>query len=113
MTNIPKGAWPVIEIIRRDVPRLKTLPTLTLTQNYLRWRKPVRKKWMRHISSLSTISYCPMGLHPKATTPLPIFKYEFPINNLTDEQVRSFAEWWDSQRDPKKAMKALYEDELI
>lgn len=92
MTPIPAEAMPVVEILRRDVPRPRELPTsrtLAPTNDHLRWyggRSPNR--W--------TSRCCPMGLHPAAGLPTPRCDDEFPASSLA---IFAFAEWWDSLED--------------
>lgn len=108
MTSIPKGAWPVVEVIRRDVSRPKTLPTLDQSGS-LRWQKLI----LHHrFEPEEKIGFCPMGLHKKAMCPTPSH-VGFRVAGLTRREVDSFIDWWDSRKNAKAAMKVLYEDELV
>lgn len=86
----------VIEILRRDVPRPKTLPKPDdlIGRNYLRWGS---KKGF----------CCPMGLHKKANSNNPIGALDFPLG-VGSEDISEFADWWDKQTDPKKAMDRVW-----
>jgi len=89
---IPDDAMPVVEILRRDVPKPKDLP------------KPTRNDcWLRFCNG-----YCPMGLHSEALTPAPMNNSEFPL--ATDDSRRVFEYFWDNQTDPQAAVDAVWPD---
>ena len=96
MQTIPEEAMPVADIIRIDVEKPDDLP-LPINQEplncYLRWGK-----------------YCPMGLHPKATSPTPTGTYTFPLD-VTSESVSAFADWWDNidSKDAQEAVDLLWQ----
>ena len=91
---IPKAARPVVKIIRRDVPRPKTLPAALYTglQGYkcLRWAD----------------GKCPMGMHKLAKSKTPIAPGSFP--ECSEEEISAFAVWWDRQRSAQKAVDAVW-----
>ncbi len=90
---IPKTAMPIVEVLRRDVPRPKELPKCgDYVLHLLRWEK----------------SYCPMGLHPRANSKAPYFNInDFPSYPKI-RAIQRFANWWDDQTDPRAAMDAVW-----
>ena len=90
MSTFPAAAQPILDIIRRDVPRPKELP-IPDAHLGLRWN-----------------SFCPMGLTPKTNSECPSdmnsFGYEDEFDQdddlRADVLVGSFAEWWDSIQEP-------------
>ena len=88
-TPIPAAAYPVVEILRRDVPRPTTLPDTFAGWHgqYLRW--PLNA-WQ---------NCCPMGLHRKALHHTPMNRSEFPL--CGDDAVRAYAKWFDGETDPQ------------
>ena len=89
--EIPKAAMPIVEVLRRDVPKPDELPTYAVGN--LRWNE------------LSCT--CPMGLHPQATSPIPIDEMQFPPYPHGDI-MRQFAGWWDNQNDAQAAVNAVW-----
>jgi len=71
MKPIPIEAMPVVEVLRRDVPRPE-LPTIL---------------WF--------CIRCPMGLHPKSTRGQPMCSRQFAGGECSDEAVEAFYLWWD------------------
>lgn len=116
MTKIPKAALPVVEIIRRDVPRPRALPEALGFGDPLRWRKPITKRWAArtwgHIELRATprrqMSCCPMGLHKLSKYPTPNKLEELPIEGITDKEIRDFYQFWDAQTDPQEAVDAVW-----
>ncbi len=121
MTNIPKDAWPIVEVIRRDVKRPKALPKANSLGGSLRWWRSPRKRWVNRTwqpralkaTSRRRVFCCPMGLHKLSRYPTPCDIKEFPIEGITYSDIRSFFEWWDGEWDAEAVMKALYEDKLV
>lgn len=94
MRAIPKAALPVVEIIRRDVPRPEELPTLGFENVVLRWRNKKTK--------------CPMGLPDASTAVAPAVGTSFAGGVCTDTAVKAFGVWWDQQTDPQAAVDAVW-----
>lgn len=89
---IPKAAYPVLRVLRRDVKRPRSLPRpYGASGNSLRF--------------LTCI--CPMGLHPDAVTTSPIGKNTFPVGP-GDNAIATFGEWWDEQTDARAATDAVW-----
>lgn len=86
----PREARPILRILRRDVPRPKSLPQSyeceRLDKFVLRW------------TSLPMGDCCPMGLHPEAECESPVIPGEFvgELKRPPREAVDSFAAWFDS-----------------
>ena len=80
MITFPPAAQPVLDIIRRDVPRPKELPEGYANGKLLRWNNH---------------STCPMGLHPLSVSNTPLNSMSFPpLKN--DMAIREFWHFWDS-----------------
>ena len=90
--TIPAEAMPVVEVLRRDVPRPETLPEFRNTR--LRWGRTSRR-----------FGKCAMGLHPKAWHDTPMTEDTFPA---PESAVVAFYGWWDSQTDPQAAVDAVW-----
>ena len=91
---IPKAAMPVVEVLRRDVPRPINLPMPHFhqtTEFYLRWG-----------------GHCPMGLHLKSTDATPAKRKQFAAGCCPAKSVESFGEWWDLQDNAQAAMDAVW-----
>lgn len=82
----------VLARLRQDVPRPKTLPRCWRSGGgFLRWR-------------IGQLYYCPMGLHPEATTYIPKYGIgaqgcvaEFPA---PQDEVCKFLSVWDALNNP-------------
>lgn len=86
---LPSEVMPVVEILRRDVPRPISYP---LYKGHLRWLDDNYE------------SRCPMGLHPTALLKLPCKTAHFGPGSLQDAgefAVSAFYNWWDSRTNPK------------
>ena len=95
--TIPRAAMPVIEILRRDVPRPERLPVLS--GGVLRWQ---------FISQVTGSRFrCPMGLHPDALDPEPDNQFGFPACPSWIA-ITAFWEWWDNQSDARAAVDAIW-----
>lgn len=90
---IPTAALPVVEIIRREVPRPMELPEVE--DGSLRWPTPY------HI-----LGCCPMGLCSHAVVPQPTSPLGFGYEHVALEAVQRFALWWD-RLDPSAAQAAV------
>lgn len=77
MLEIPEAAMPVVEVLRRDVPR----PTVAA---------------FMFPSERFGLDACPMGLHERSTRACPIWAQEFAGGECSDRAVRCFALWWDT-----------------
>ncbi len=97
---IPKGAMPVVEILRCDVPRPKELPTTIREAKQLRWL-------VKHHST-GFLGCCPMGLHPQSTMRVPTMRLQFRVLGATKRAIRSFFCWWDTQTDAQAATDAVW-----
>lgn len=83
--NIPDEAMPVVEILRRDVPR----PTAQIVMGGFGIDGAVPR---------FECGKCPMGLHPTATQPAPMAIRDFqdgPLKMLGSESISDFWEWWE------------------
>ena len=99
MNPIPLDAMPVVEILRRDVPRPKEFPGMYC--GVARWRS---------IDGDEPYDACPMGLHPKSTLEVPGLSDDFAGGACTTWQVQSFYRWWDEIKalDIPEAMDAIW-----
>ena len=98
--EIPPEAMPVVEILRRDVPRPEELPGDKWPS--LSWPSP----YWRRCSRLGVC--CPMGLHPKSLFNAPNDASVFADGETTDDAVDSFGKWWDEQTDPQAAVDSIW-----
>ncbi len=94
---IPKAAMPVVEIIRRDVPRPEELPEGGYAGKYLRWASHYR-----------IVHRCPMGLCDASNHPTPGYGSEFAGGLCTTTAVKAFGRYWDSLTDPQEAVDAVW-----
>jgi len=98
--TIPAEAWPVVEELRRAVPRPAVLPTKASPTRSLRW-------WSARFGREA----CAMGLHPAATVPCPIptsmnhWRQMFPAS---DASVHIFMNWHDRQTDPQALVDSIW-----
>lgn len=79
---IPIEAWPVVEVLRRDVPRPETPPVMV----------SCCPRWYQDIDMRGRET-CPMGMHPMARALLPADNIDFPL--AEDAAVKAFARWFD------------------
>lgn len=96
---IPTEAMPVVEVLRRDVPRPDALPTPRLivagsAATLLRW------------GGDNCPEQCPMGLHPLARVATPSNQHHFPPCN--DSEITAFYHWFDCETDPEAVMDAIW-----
>ncbi len=108
---IPKIAWPVVEEIRRLVPKPDELPTPEspgkgAPKPCLGWG------WS---DGPNICFYCPLGLLPYALGDRPTMdcQYQFDARPFYLTEAEVFWRWWDDQRDPEKAVAEVWEKELI
>lgn len=96
MKKIPQAAMPVVEMLRRDVPRPEELPSFLHLGRCLRWNRKG--------------PCCPMGLHPKSTTGIPIRESEFAGGIHSVSRIHFFFDWWDNlpEKDAKEAVDAIW-----
>ena len=90
---IPLEAQPVLDVLRRDVPRPCVMP----------WGTPLR--W--------AFSECPMGLHPGSTAEAPCNKNSFANGLCSIKAVGAFADWWDTQIDAQAAVDAIWPPQTV
>ena len=98
---IPEGAMPVVEILRRDVPRPGYLPV----GNPLRFDMVLGKRTSlsgRIVDGNGFGWSCPMGLHPES------HGRDEPCGIPFGEGGEAFSEWWDEQEDAKAAVDAVW-----
>ena len=91
---IPKAAQPIADYIRENVSRPVFLPTPHRSGCCLSWEG-------------GTYGTCPMGLLDEAEHPLPKTIYDFHPNMFTNDGIKYFYTWWDSQTDPQAAINAI------
>ena len=94
---IPKAARPVVKIIRREVPRPKTLP---IAANIM-YPGPSNYACFRWADGK-----CPMGMHRLAKSKSPIVPGSFP--KCSPEEIFAFATWWDRQNSAQEAVDAVW-----
>ena len=90
---IPATAMPVVNLIRKDVPRPDELPKF-MGYSFLHW--PGRK--------------CLLGLHPESIIGEPENSSQFAGGKCSDEQVEASWKWWDDQTDAQAAVDAVWND---
>ena len=53
--------------------------------------------------------FCPMGLLKEAKCGTPYYSYEFRDDfQFGLKTIKKFADWWDDQKDPQKAVDAVW-----
>ena len=95
ITDFPKEAQLVLDVIRKDVLKPEELPTSQIEDgNFLRFTKPDGDR------------ACPMGLHPKARSTNPMGAWSFPMLKPFEQNyiINAFAQWWDKQTDAQAAV---------
>jgi len=94
MKPIPEQAMPVVEILRKDVPKPDKLPT-------------------GHCWVKGGLSYCPMGLHPNSSNQMPIYYDEFAGGICDSPAMGWFMVWWDGLgvEDAQEAVDAVWGEE--
>jgi hypothetical protein len=95
MKALPAPVRRVIAVLRRDLTRPSKPPTQLCRGGTYIWRR-------------RGIARCPMGLHPRAIAPAPVNHDHLPVQGLSTRDIVAFAHWWDRQRDPKAAVKAVW-----
>ena len=100
MMPLPDIAKPVVEVLRRDVPRPAELPVFVRRGVGLRFRR-------KGTDALC----CPMGLHPKAVRADPFYYGDFP--ECWGDAIGCFGQWWDnvSLDDAQAAIDAIWPPE--
>lgn len=100
MRPIPKAAMPVVEVLRRDVPKPVDLPRETTPA-----AGTMVLRWGNNISQM-----CPMGLHPGSNHPRPDYSMDFADGACSERAVYSFWRWWDSLKaaDAREAVDAIW-----
>lgn len=97
--DLPKVARPVLNIIRRDVPRpsneIRYVTYSPEDSSHIRFEKAF--EWC-----------CPMGLHPDSTYHVPVHRHQFAGGRCSDLAVEAFGNWWDKKRNVKKAIEAVW-----
>ena len=99
MKPIPKKAMPVVEILRKEIKKPKSLPGF-ITGIYLRWPRRRNGNW----------NCCPLGLLKDAPVPDPCtgFWPQSLIGHIA--AGKEFIEWWDKLplKDAQKAVDAIW-----
>lgn len=103
---IPIEAWPVVEVLRRDVPRPE--PSAFVLGFLGRCTPCLRDRTGR----------CPMGMHPTVSkgvrTPTRHRHFESggPLGDPAKESaIDAFFRFWDQQSDPEAAVAAVWDRE--
>lgn len=102
MNPIPIEAMPVLEVLRRDVPRPDELPSLIEDRNQIRIVSYLLR-W-----GMNCDCYCPMGLHPNSTYPRPFNRSQFAGGICNTYSIVAFYGWWDGERDAQAAYDAVW-----
>jgi hypothetical protein len=99
---IPTEALAVVAILRRDVPRPKTLPTLPIVgrenhRTQLAWRD-------------REYNCCAAGLAPKAMSGFPggAISFGYANEGITNKHVEAFTMWFDSQVNAQEVVDAIW-----
>lgn len=94
--SIPDDVMSVVKVIRREVPRPRSLPTPSRgKRNELRWES-------------RGVRCCPMGLCTRARVGLPLRADTFGYLHVSNSAVRQFGIWWDGQTNAQGAVDALW-----
>jgi hypothetical protein len=88
---IPKEALPVVELLRKDVPRPSELPQITWGLCKLRFSNDCSA----------------MGLHPESFGGDPYDQITFSLS-VSYKEIKAFRRWWDEQTDPQAAVDAVW-----
>lgn len=92
---IPDEAWPVVLVLRRDVPR------------------PEPERFERQVAGdgrpLRCAGHCPMGMHPAALSYTPCRPWQLPSLGLTEDAIHNYWFWFDAQLDPQAAVSATWD----
>lgn len=104
-TRIPKTAWPVVEEIRKHVPKPAELPTPEENLSTgLTWECE---------SEFGPVRKCPLGLLPYALAVQPNHELDFDSYCPFDlSQAEVFWLWWDVQFDAEEAVAEVWEEAL-
>ena len=104
--TIPENCMPVVEVLRRDVPRPDATKLVAETYGSFCRFPP---------------NYCPLGLHPTALRSCPAGETVFlpgPLSFSTvvgeDHPTLVFANWWDSLtlEQAKEAVNLIWPEEV-
>ena len=90
--QIPSEAQPVVDVLRRDVPRPTKLP-----RPAVKWGECLR--WG---------PCCAAGLHLRSRKPVPYHAWEWCDDEITDRCFMSFWKWHDEQTDPAALVDAIW-----
>lgn len=103
-SGIPIEAMPVVEVLRRDVPRPSVLPAIT----NMRFGKTDHCVGLRFGDTQYGTGKCPMGLHPKSDCHIPYNDSLFAGGECDEIAVQAFMKWWDVQKDAKTAVDLVW-----
>ena len=92
---IPNAAAPVLDILRRDVPKPLEIPTMTMTLSGL---KRLRFK----------NNCCPLGLHPLSATQAPGDTSNFAGGVCEQRAVTAFWYWFEQQTDAEATIQEIW-----
>ena len=106
--TIPLEAMPIVEKIRKEVPRPPVLPKF--------WPGTVEKlRFLPDFAPSARVGglCCPMGLLPEAlnSTPVRAFQIGLPyasVYSADDKAVQAFYQWWDKQKDAEAAVNTVW-----
>ena len=98
---IPPEAMPVVEVLRRDVPRPAELPKPLsyISDGSLRWS--VERDGV-------CVLCCPEGLHRESSHCIPETRREFAGGKCSSKSVQAFEDWWDEQESAAEAVEAVW-----
>ena len=103
VTQRSKTVQSTIALIRRTVPRPRTLPHYDEASR-LRWSRRLLKRWASWDIPTPTL-VCPLGLHRESSSPTPYESFAC----FSDKQVDEFVNWWDGLRcGPQTAMNLVW-----
>lgn len=108
---IPRKARPVVEEIRRLVPKPDELPVpeafgARQLYNCLGWNREDDGGVQEH--------RCPLGFLPYALTGRPGVAEEFDDDcPFSVDQAEEFWIWWDVQSDAERAVAEVWDEELV
>ena len=101
MTKTLKKA---IAKVRAKVSRPEDLPESRLwSGRHLRWVVPTREAW-RAEDGREMVDCCPLGLVKGSPAPAP----EEQVPGFSQAEACAFANWWDSKKDPRRAVEAVW-----
>ena len=96
MNRFPQEARPILEAIRKEVPRWELEDIHPFFSNRTQSLRDKNKR-------------CPMGCLNDAIAIGPMFSNHFTGRlSWTDDMIEAFGEWFDAFEDPRKAIRAVW-----